>query len=82
MTRGTYVAGVGLSTGSVQGFSGYFGNLDQSPVTSWAAAAGDWWQGFLTAGQVVQAQGARATQFQPGNLYFHAWFIPTADYPG
>jgi hypothetical protein len=81
MTRGTYTAGVGMSTGSTQGFSGYFWNLDQGS-SSWAAAAGDWWQGFLSVGQVVQAQGARATQFTPGTIYFHMWFIPTADYPG
>lgn len=77
-TRGVYAAGIQTNLGSSQGYSGYFWNLDQGS-SSYAAAAGDWWYGFLGAGTQILAKAATGSQ-GGGTIYLHAWFIPNQSY--
>lgn len=78
-SRSTYNSGVMLSVGSTApgGSQGAFHGLDQGQANTSNGLAGDFWQGFLSAGQVVQAKAYMATGFSGGTLYMDMYFIPT-----
>jgi hypothetical protein len=78
-TVGVYASGVDFNTGHP--FNGYFWGLDSGPGYRGSPSSGDFWQGFLSAGQTIYAKAATGSQ-GGGTLYLDLWFIPTADYPG
>lgn len=83
--RGTYTCGSRITnTGGtpIGNYNGYFWGLDRHPdSTSGNPSGGDFWNGFMSAGQQVCCQGSRATGFTPANVYLYMWFVPTDQYP-
>lgn len=81
-SRSSYNSGVQLNVGSTApgGSLGAFHGLDQGQANTSNGLAGDFWQGFLSAGQVVQAKAYMATLFSGGTLYLDMYFIPTQAY--